>query len=278
MGNSGNLSDILKTAGIFSSLDDSVLSILQSNLKQAVFKAGDVICREGDSGGSMFVLESGHIRVLKRGKDGVEVDITVLGPGEVAGIMSLFGDDRRSATLTAADDVVLWEMGDAGFQALLDDHPHVSRALLQTLSGYLRENIRTVADLRSRDVDNRLKVGMFDSKPYTEQAFINQNGGRFALKFFDFRLTADTASMAAGFRVICCFVNDTVDAEVVKKLKENNVEMVAMRCAGYNNVDLDACRAAGIAVANVPVYPPYAIAEHSVALMMALKPPCQPGL
>jgi D-lactate dehydrogenase len=270
MGNKGTLAEILKKADIFSSLDDSALEILQSNLKRAAFKPGDIICREGESGNSMFVLESGNIRVLKRGKDNIEVDITVLGPGEVAGIMSLFGDDRRSATLTAADEVVLWEMRDTEFQALLSAHPPISRALLQTLSGYLRENIRVVADLRSHDVDNRLKVGVFDSKPYTEKAFIIQNADRYALKFFDFRLSEDTASMAAGFRVICCFVNDTVDAAVVKKLKDNNVEMIAMRCAGYNNVDLDACRDQGISVANVPVYSPFAIAEHSVALMMAL--------
>ncbi len=270
MSSQGSLTEILKKADIFSSLDEAALRILGTNLRRESFGAGDIICREGESGGSMFVLESGTIRVLKRGGDGVEVDIAALGPGEVAGIMSLFGDDTRSATLMADGDVVLWEMRDTEFQALLDAHPAISRSLLQTLSQYLRENIRVVAELRSHDVDNRLKVGVFDSKPYTEKAFIAQNSGRYALKFFDFRLTPDTASMAAGFRVICCFVNDTVDLAVVKKLKENSVEMIAMRCAGYNNVDLDACRAHGISVANVPVYSPYAIAEHSVALMMSL--------
>lgn len=270
MSSQGNLIDILKKADIFSSLDDAALEILRSNLKRVAFKPGDIICSEGESGSSMFVLDSGTIRVLKRGKENVDVEIAKLGPGEVAGIMSLFGDDRRSATLMAADEVVLWEMRDTEFQALLAANPPISRALLQTLSQYLRENIRVVAELRSHDVDQRLKIGVFDSKPYTEKAFIVQNADRYALKFFDFRLTPDTASMAAGFRVICCFVNDTVDLAVVKKLKQLNVEMIAMRCAGYNNVDLDACRDHGISVANVPVYSPYAIAEHSVALMMSL--------
>jgi len=270
MSHKGDLLSIIKKADIFSSLDDAALEVLLDHLTRVVFAPGAVICSEGESGSSMFVLESGSIRVLKRGKDNVGVEIAVLGPGEVAGIMSLFGDDRRSATLTAADEVTLWELSETEFQALLDANPSISRSLLHVLSGYLRENIRVVAELRSHDVDNRLKIGIFDSKPYTEKAFIAQNRERYALKFFDFRLTPDTASMTAGFRVICCFVNDTLDHAVIKKLKQNSVEMIAMRCAGFNNVDLDACRVHGISVANVPVYSPYAIAEHSVALMMSL--------
>lgn len=270
MKTNSDLIAILKKVDIFSSLDDESLNIIGRNLKRIEFEDEQVICREGDPGSSMYVVESGEVSVVKTGKDETPIEITRLGEGEVAGIMSLFGDESRSATLRAKGPVTMWEMGDTDFQKLMDSNPSISRALLKVISGYLRDNIRVIADLQSRDSDKRLKVAVFDSKPYTEKAFINRNDERFALKFFDFRLTPDTAAMAVGFHVICCFVNDTMNAVVVKKLRELGVEMIAMRCAGYNNVDLDACRSSGISVANVPIYSPYAVAEHSVALMMAL--------
>ncbi len=76
--------------------------------------------------------------------------------------------------------------------------------------------------------------------------------------------------MASGFKVICVFVNDRIDTGVVEELSRIGVEMIALRCAGYNNVDLKACAKYEISVARVPAYSPYAVAEHSIALMMAL--------
>jgi D-lactate dehydrogenase len=70
--------------------------------------------------------------------------------------------------------------------------------------------------------------------------------------------------------VICPFVNDKIDAEVVEELSRNGLKMIALRCAGYNNVDIEACEKHGISVTHVPAYSPHAVAEHAVALMMAL--------
>jgi D-lactate dehydrogenase len=138
------------------------------------------------------------------------------------------------------------------------------------MSRYLRRETRIVAELQSHDDDNRLKVAVFDSKPYTQSIFIDRNKERFALRFFGPRLNEDTVSMVSGFKAICAFVNDTINATVVEKLAEAGVKMIAMRCAGYNNVDLKACEKHGISVTRVPAYSPYAVAEHAVALMMAL--------
>lgn len=270
MDNIDHIIDILRRVNIFSSLDADLLRIIAGNLKKVFVGDQEIICREGDPGCSMYVVESGVISVIKKGNGPTPVEIARIGAGEVAGIMSLFGDESRSATLRAEGPVSVWEMCDVEFQQLMDSTPSVSRALLNIINGYLRENIRVVADLRSRDIDNRLKIAVFDSKLYTEDAFKRQNGERYSFSFFGFRLTPETVAMAAGFRVICCFVNDIISSAVVKKLKEYGVEMIAMRCAGFNNVDLEACLSYGISVANVPVYSPYAIAEHSVALMMAL--------
>ncbi|MFW9835220.1 MAG: cyclic nucleotide-binding domain-containing protein, partial [Candidatus Thorarchaeota archaeon] len=209
-------------------------------------------------------------KVLKKGRGKSEVEITRLREGEVAGVMSLFEQEPRSATLRAEGAVTLWEIDQETFQRLLDTEPAISKALLTVMSRYLRRETRIVAELQSHDADNRLKVAVFDSKPYTQSIFIDCNKERFALKFFNPRLNMDTVSMASGFRVICVFVNDTIDAPVVSKLSELGVKLIALRCAGYNNVDLKACEKLGICVARVPAYSPYAVAEHAVALLLAV--------
>ena len=90
------------------------------------------------------------------------------------------------------------------------------------------------------------------------------------MHFFTPRLTLDTVPLAAGFRVIVVSANDCLDAAVIDELHALGVEIIALRCAGFNNVDLAACERHGISVTRVPAYSPYAVAEHAVALMMAL--------
>ena len=261
---------MLKKIELFSSLDDQSLNLLKERMKLVYFKAEEIICSEGDRGDRMYVVDTGEIRVLKKGKEDSSVEIAVLRHGEVAGIMSLFEEEPRSATLQASGKVKLWEIDKNTFQNLLKSHPAISQALITALSRYLRRETEIVAKLHSQDEDNRLKAAIFDSKPYTEQIFKEQNQGRYALKFFEVRLNQDTAAMASGFKVICAFVNDRIDAGVVEELRRIGIEMIALRCAGYNNVDLKACAKYEISVARVPAYSPYAVAEHSIALMMAL--------
>lgn len=120
------------------------------------------------------------------------------------------------------------------------------------------------------DSQGRLKVALFDAKPYDMEAFERQNAGRLAIHPIRASLDLDTAQAAVGFKVICIFVNDACDREIVEELAALGVEMIALRCAGFNNVDLEACEACGISVARVPDYSPHAVAEHTVALMLML--------
>ena len=120
------------------------------------------------------------------------------------------------------------------------------------------------------DKDGRLKVALFDTKSYDIESFEKVNNDHFALRFIEASLNLDTASAVRGYRAICIFVNDTCDAQVVQKLADNGVELIAMRATGYNNVDLEACERAGISVVRVTAYSPYAIAEHTIGLMLML--------
>ena len=113
-----------------------------------------------------------------------------------------------------------------------------------------------------------MKVAFFDTKPYDLPSFERygeQYGVRF--KFFETKLNEDTAELARGFDGVCAFVNDTVNAAVIDRLSEMGVRVLALRCAGFNNVDMK--HAYGrLHVLRVPAYSPYAVAEHTMALLL----------
>lgn len=93
---------------------------------------------------------------------------------------------------------------------------------------------------------------------------------RVAWRFHEFRLTTETAPAAKGARAVCVFVSDQADRACLETLAAIGVKVLALRCAGYNNVDVAAARALGLAVVRVPTYSPYAVAEHAVALLLTL--------
>lgn len=115
-----------------------------------------------------------------------------------------------------------------------------------------------------------MRVAVFSSKAYDREFLDRANGGRHELRFLEPRLSAETASLAAGFTAVCVFVNDHLDAGVIETLAKSGTRLVALRCAGYNNVDLAAAREHRMAVTRVPAYSPFAVAEHTVGLILAL--------
>lgn len=114
-------------------------------------------------------------------------------------------------------------------------------------------------------------IAVYDTKPYDREFMMAAAGaGQVEWAFHEFRLTAETAATARGATVVCGFVNDRIDRGCLEILVDAGVRHVALRCAGFNNVDLDAARELGIAVTRVPAYSPHAVAEHTVALVLTL--------
>lgn len=116
-----------------------------------------------------------------------------------------------------------------------------------------------------------MRVAVFSAKSYDRQFLepaAKESGHE--LVFLDARLTPETAVLARGCPAICSFVNDFLGADILKTLAECSVKFIALRCAGFNHVDLDACHKLGLRVARVPAYSPHAVAEHAVGLMLAL--------
>ena len=115
-----------------------------------------------------------------------------------------------------------------------------------------------------------IKVAFFDTKDYDKKLFeeYNKDYG-FDITFLESRLNSETAPLAKGYDVVCIFVNAIVDEKTIKALKECGVKLIALRCAGFNNVDMKHMDDS-ITVVRVPAYSPYAVAEHAVALLMSI--------
>jgi D-lactate dehydrogenase len=116
-----------------------------------------------------------------------------------------------------------------------------------------------------------LQTAVFDTKSYDRESLQRAaSSSDIEWRFMDWRLSAETAAAAQGARAICIFVNDRADRACLEALASLGVQHVALRCAGYNGVDLPAAAELGLAVTRVPAYSPYAVAEHAVALLLAL--------
>lgn len=116
-----------------------------------------------------------------------------------------------------------------------------------------------------------IRLAMFSTKPYDRRGFdAALDGDQIEIEYLDTRLDERTATLADGATAICAFVNDDLSAPVLQQLADGGTRIVALRCAGFNNVDLDAATAAGITVVRVPAYSPNAVAEHTIALMLSL--------
>ena len=116
-----------------------------------------------------------------------------------------------------------------------------------------------------------MKIALFDVKPYDKEFFEKWNKEyNINITYFEERLNINTAMLAKYYDIVCVFVNDDINEKILSILSKNGVRMLALRSAGYNNVDLKAAKQHGIKVVRVPAYSPYAVAEHALALIMTL--------
>jgi D-lactate dehydrogenase len=116
-----------------------------------------------------------------------------------------------------------------------------------------------------------MKIAVFSAKRY-DREFLNaaNAGAGHQLRYFDEPLGDESVTLAAGYEVVCIFVNDRADAEVLKALVAGGTRLIALRCTGFNNVDLKAAAQLGLKVVRVVSYSPYSVAEHAVALLQAI--------
>lgn len=113
------------------------------------------------------------------------------------------------------------------------------------------------------------KVALFDTKPYDKIWFDRLNNGRYEMHYFEGKLTEDSVYVTKEYDVVCAFVNDDIHEKIIEQMAKNGVGLLAMRCAGYSNVDIKAAEGK-IKVVRVPAYSPYAVAEFAMGLLLTL--------
>src|SRR5688572_20203346 len=115
-----------------------------------------------------------------------------------------------------------------------------------------------------------MRVAFFSTRGFDREFFDAANAGRHDLTYLEPRLSDATAPLAQGYPAVCAFVNDRLNAPVLAALAAGGTRLVALRSAGFNHVDLARAKALGLTVSRVPAYSPFAVAEHTVALMLTL--------
>ncbi len=116
-----------------------------------------------------------------------------------------------------------------------------------------------------------MKIAFFDTKRHDKLSFDSFNSSYgFSITYIESHLSPETVSLAKGHDAVCVFVNDKITKAVLEELQQNGIKLVALRCSGYSNVDIEEARSKSIAVVRVPSYSPHAVAEHTLGLMMCL--------
>lgn len=120
----------------------------------------------------------------------------------------------------------------------------------------------------TRPREKNMKIAFYDTKEYDRASFHPYEDDALEFRYLEERLSEETADLAAGCEGVCVFVNDTVSAKVIDQLHASGVRFILLRCAGYNNVNLEHCRKLKMPVFRVPAYSPYAVAEHTMAMLL----------
>ncbi len=115
-----------------------------------------------------------------------------------------------------------------------------------------------------------MRIAVFSTKSYDKDFLDRFNADVNELVYFEAPLNINTSNLTQGFKGVCVFVNDKLDEATINAIARNGVQLIVLRCAGFNNVNLDAAKRNGISIHRVPAYSPYAVAEHAVALMLTL--------
>ncbi len=261
---------VLSDIPLFKDCEAETLKELSSHVERRTLQAGERLFTEGDPGDYMFAVESGQLAVHKRAETGAQVHLRVMTAGDVGGLTSMTTDKPRSATLTALSESQLITLPRSGFQRCLHRRPDLAESVIRFLAAKVRGKTQHLATLMSGGASGGTPVAVFDAKRYDERSFTQLDPSDVGFTFLEPRLSLQTAALAVGHPIVCAFVNDDLSAEVLGALAENGVGLVALRCAGFNNVDVSAAAKLGISVVRVPAYSPHAVAEHAVALLLTL--------
>jgi len=267
--------ELLKKSKYFSTIPDDQLGLLASIAEKKSYASKEVLGKEGEPQTAMYLVTKGGIVRTKQGKE-----LSVVEQGQHAGFLHLFSQDPMYATLTVLENSEVFVIESSKFNELLSKNPDLTKTVVSILTREVRNQTKALSGALSlTDKELTAKVLVFDSKNYWEKYFNLVNKGEavkdgkkynYRLEFTKEKLCPVSADYCKGYKVVCAFVNDNLGKDTIAALSNAGVKLVALRCAGYDNVDLDACHENEIEVVRVPAYSPYAVAEHAISLLMTL--------
>lgn len=272
-----SLESYLRKIAIFRKIEGEDLKKLSELFESKKYEAGTVLFKEKTPQTKAFIIAEGSlVRKKLNTETNEQVVINKLTKGNEVGFLHLQAEDPAFATLVAETDVTVFEITREKFDQAVTTNPKIGLAIVAGLAEQVRAQtklIRSIQPERAEDTE-KVKVVFYDTKKWTVDAFDAQKKALgfdwIDIKYVSQQLSSSSAFLAAGAQAVCCFVNDNVDAQVVKTLSELGVKLIAMRCAGFDRVDLNMAETLGISVVRVPAYSPYAVAEHAIALLMTL--------
>lgn len=224
---------------------------------------GTVLVAHGAPQTFAMLIESG--KVLKERKD----DKRTLENGDTSGLMHFYNQDPSSSTLTVLEDCTYLRFDSAKFREACEKDGAFNSSFVKFLTREVRKRSNVLSALELlHGSSNKIKVAFYDAKSYMRDAFEAQKADEFEYVYIQDYLTEQTSYMAGGCTIVSVFVNDVVNAHVVQDLSKLGCQLITLRCAGFDNVDLVECEKMGISVTRVPAYSPYAVAEFAIALMM----------
>mmetsp|Transcript_26568 Transcript_26568/g.59964 ORF Transcript_26568/g.59964 Transcript_26568/m.59964 type:complete len:505 (+) Transcript_26568:257-1771(+) len=276
------------------------LSQLSSEFKDEIAKLmspldlveGTILIREGTPQDTFYLVDSGVLVRAKNVPDSAEtIDLDTIGPAATSGFLHVAGvedDDVAFATITAGKGGCRCYAAKGDEFRALCVNPTFSAQLISVLTKVVRTATKVVratvstgsgsgVDLHTSN-SSVFKVLCYDTTQWVTDNFTpqiekyndNEGGMNIKMDFTQDRLSEGTAKFAAGYDAVCLFVNDTADSNAIRILSLCGVKMIAMRCAGFDRVDVQTAKALGISIARVPAYSPYAVAEHAIALLMSV--------
>eukprot|EP01100_Stratorugosa_tubuloviscum_P012767 TRINITY_DN6160_c0_g1_i2.p1 TRINITY_DN6160_c0_g1~~TRINITY_DN6160_c0_g1_i2.p1 ORF type:complete len:512 (+),score=254.07 TRINITY_DN6160_c0_g1_i2:51-1586(+) len=288
--------ETIKQFEYFKNLSNEALEIFIKNLSTNVLKKNEVLVREKEPQNRIFLVESGELRRVKANPNNSTttsaststssststtsegIIVGHVKPFECCGLLHAFNVDPAFATIEViSEQATIFSIEATKFVELFNSNQTFSNAMFSSLALELRKQSKIVRTLQLQNSnqlqDSRLKICFFDSREWVVSSFqseLQKLSFDFVFKFVPEKLSIETASIANGFDVVCVFVNDFVGSEVVKALSSYGVKLIALRCAGFDNVDIEMAETLGITVVRVPAYSPYAVAEHAIAMLLAL--------
>ena len=215
----------------------------------------------------------------------------ISGRGRLTGLLHNVHEDESDAfaTVVALGRTKVHRLYGSDFREIVSQNPRFALEVLQILAREIRNSTKSIRNLSSSPSKNVQGVGStgkvcrvlcYDATSWVVEGFkaaiprfneqYQTNEFAIEMDYTTERLTEQSVAYAEGYDAICLFVNDTANAVILKSLSLLNVKMIAMRCAGFDRIDQRAAKAYDITVARVPAYSPYAVAEHAVALLLAL--------